>query len=103
MLHRLKVASVCVCVGILISGCASPLPVGAFFTGVKLPVSGNGDPGSKTGEASCNSILGIVAWGDCSVEAAAKAGDIKTIKSVDRKVTNIVGVYGHYTTIVRGD
>ncbi|BCD46114.1 TRL family protein [Helicobacter suis] len=93
----------CVCVGVLVSGCASPFPVGILFTGVTLPVSGNNESGSKRDEAICHSILGIAAFGDCSVEKAAQAGGIKTIKSVDRKVTNILGLYGHYVTIVKGD
>ncbi|WP_240451673.1 TRL-like family protein [Helicobacter sp. L8] len=103
MLRIARIAGVCAGVYILISGCASPFPVGSLLTGVKLPVSGNGTPGAKTGEASCSSFLGLFAWGDCSVEKAAKAGGITTIKSVDRKVFNVIGLYGHYTTIVKGD
>ncbi|WP_104695629.1 TRL-like family protein [Helicobacter salomonis] len=103
MLRVAKLAGVGACAGILMAGCASPFPVGNLFTGVKLPVSGNGESGSKTGEASCGSILGLFAFGDCSVEKAAKEGGIKTIKSVDRKVFNVIGLYGHYTTIVKGD
>ncbi|WP_104757631.1 TRL-like family protein [Helicobacter salomonis] len=98
-----KLVGVCLCAGFLISGCASSIPAGGLYTGVKVPVSGNGEPGSKTGEASCTSILGIVAFGDCSVEKAAKAGSVSTIKSVDRKVVNFLGLYGRYTTIVKGD
>ncbi|BDQ29795.1 TRL-like family protein [Helicobacter ailurogastricus] len=105
MLRFAKVASVCVCVcvGVLVSGCASSIPNGGLYTGVQVPVSGNGEAGSKTGTASCTSIIGLIAIGDCSVATAARAGGISNIKSVDRKVVNYLGLYGKYTTIVRGD
>lgn len=93
----------CVCVGILISGCASPLPVGGLVTSVKLPVSGNDVRYSKEGHASCVSILSIFAVGDCSVGKAARNGGVVKIKMVDRKAFNFLGLFGKYTTIVQGD
>ncbi|WP_120945230.1 TRL-like family protein [Helicobacter labacensis] len=103
MLRVARLAGVFVCAGLLLVGCGTSIPVGALYTDVKVPVSGNGGHHSKRGEASCTSILSLIAMGDCSVETAAKAGGISNIKSVDRKVTNILGIYGRYTTIVKGD
>ncbi|WP_104751090.1 TRL-like family protein [Helicobacter salomonis] len=104
MLRVAKLAGVGACAGILMAGCASmPQPVGSLFTEVSLPVYGTDAKASKTGEASCTSILGLIAFGDCSVAKAAKEGHISEIKSVDRKVMNILGIYGRYTTIVKGD
>ncbi|WP_121020403.1 TRL-like family protein [Helicobacter vulpis] len=103
MLRVVKLAGVGACAGILMAGCGTSIPVGALYTDVKVPVSGNGKHHSKTGEASCTSILSLIAIGDCSVEAAAKAGGVSNIKSVDRKVVNYLGIYGRYTTVVKGD
>ena len=63
----------------------------------------NTDFGSKVGEAQAMSILGAVTMGDCSVRKAAENGGITTVKHVDYKVTNILGIYATYTTIAYGD
>ncbi len=91
------------CAGVLISGCAQPLPVGGLATMVKLPVSGSDMRSSKEGHANCFSVLGIFAAGDCSVEKAAKNGGIVQINTVDRTVANVLGIVGVYTTVVRGN
>jgi hypothetical protein len=57
----------------------------------------------KTGEASAVNVLGIVIIGDCSISAAAKDGDITKIKSVDKEVLNILGIFGKVTVIVEGE
>ena len=88
---------------LLISGCATPYPTGVLYTGVKQGVGGSSVQYSKEGRAKCTSVLGIVASGDCSVEAAAKAGGIADVKLIDYEVKNILGLYGQYTTIVKGN
>ncbi|MCF6806837.1 TRL-like family protein [Thiotrichales bacterium 19S9-12] len=91
---------------LLLSGCATYLPNGVVYTGVKgAPVSGQVDSkvdGNKKGKACSMSILGLVAVGDMTVEKAAKDGGIEKISSVDYKTQNILGVYGKYCTIVHG-
>ncbi|MFC3847979.1 TRL-like family protein [Helicobacter baculiformis] len=103
MVNLVKIVGFCICAGLLITGCGTSIPVGGLYTGVKLPVSGKDAKYSKEGRAVCQSYLSIVALGDCSVEAAAKAGGITDIKVVDTKVENYLGFYGKYTTIVKGD
>lgn len=61
------------------------------------------DFGSKMGTAMSTSILGWITMGDCSVKAAADAGGITTVKHVDYKFTNILGIYSTYTTMAYGD
>ena len=61
------------------------------------------EKGPKTGQAKCLSILGIVATGDCSIDAAAKNGNISEIKSVDVKTFSILGLFSEETTIVTGN
>lgn len=59
--------------------------------------------GRKVGHSSCESYLGLIASGDCSVEAAAAQGKITRIHSVARKVENILGLYAKVTIIVTGE
>jgi hypothetical protein len=59
--------------------------------------------GSKTGQAVCESFMGLIATGDCSVEAAAANGKITRIHSVARKVENMLGIYAKITIIVTGE
>jgi len=90
----------------LLGGCAGTgaTPVNGFlFTDAKGPLMTTTNATStKVGEATCTSILGWIAQGDCSIEAAAAAGGIKEISTVDTKVTNLIGVYATRTTVVRG-
>lgn len=60
--------------------------------------------GSKTGKASFQSVLWMVAWGDAGSAAAAKNGDISIINHMDReRFTFLWGAYYKETTIVYGD
>jgi len=90
----------------LFSGCGAIVGPysGTIYTDVKSPITATPAGGSsKEGESVCTNILGIVALGDCSVDTAAKNGNIKTIKSVDTKVWSILGIYTKATTVVKGD
>lgn len=91
---------------LLLSGCASYLPMGQVYTGVEgAPVSGQVNSNvtaAKEGQACAMSILGLVAVGDMTVESAAKDGGIIQIASVSYTSQNILGVYGKYCTIVKG-
>lgn len=102
MKNSLLLASV-VAGALFIAGCASPQPTGVLYTATKTPVGGDNVKYSKEGRATCKSFLSLVAIGDCSVEAAAKAGSITNVKVIDQEVNNIIGIYGQYTTIVKGD
>lgn len=91
------------CLAIL-TGCASALPQGGFYTGVKLPVAASDSAGaSKKGSSMAHSYLGMVATGDASIEAAKKAGGITKVSYVDYQVENILGLYGTYITTVYGE
>lgn len=88
-----------------LAGCAMLVPMGSVYTGVKLPMmaTGNGSASAKTGEATCTSVLALVAVGDCSIEAARKNGGITKVNHVDWQVQNILGIYGTYKVIVWGE
>ena len=89
----------------VVSGCASALPQGVIYTGLKLPVAVTGADTApmKTGKSSCTSVLILFATGDCSIEKAAKNGGITKVHHVDWDAKNFLGIYGSYTLTVYGD
>ncbi len=58
---------------------------------------------TKEGKACGTSILGAVAQGDASIIAAKANGGITKVTSVDHYAKNILGVYGEWCTIVKGN
>ena len=58
---------------------------------------------AKIGTATCRSVLGIIAFGDCSVAAAKYDARISNINSVHQQSFNIGGLYQSYTTVIQGD
>lgn len=87
---------------VILAGCASYIPVGILYTGGKMGVQANSGDAPKTGKACMTSVLGLVAGGDASIEAAKDAGGIKEVEVIDYEVTNVLGIYGQYCTIVKG-
>lgn len=91
------------------AGCYStPImpPTGVIFTNIRAPESlsiGGQDLGTKRGEASCKSLLGVAAWGDCSAKAAADDGNITQIKQLDYEFFNFLILWQSLTTIAYGD
>ena len=97
-------ASAVVLGALAVGACASDRPIGFLYYGASIPEGGTSEvAATKNGEATCTSVLILVAMGDCSVQAAKSQGGIKRVAYVDRKVENILGIYGKYTTIVYGD
>lgn len=77
---------------------------GLLFAQTTTPEGVSANPrGSKTGTATCTSILGLIAEGDCSITAAAKQGNITRIATVDRSVKNILSLYAQVTITVTGE
>ena len=90
----------------LLGGCAMvQAPVNGFVvTSLTAPVAATDNQvSSKVGSASCTSILGIVAFGDCSINVAARNGNISKIHHVDHDATSILGIYSTYETHVYGE
>jgi len=95
-----------------IQGCAvipSPAGVGVFYTGVTTPAPSlavacdqNAKP-EKVGKAEAQNILGAVIVGDCSIEAAMKAGGITKIHHVDFRYESVLIFYAKKITIVYGE
>jgi hypothetical protein len=76
--------------------------IGILFTDVKYAGDAEGSVGGKEGKACAQSILGLIAQGDASIEAAAKNGGIKTVTSVDHTAKSMLGIIGDWCTIVHG-
>lgn len=89
----------------LISACATPFPLGILYTKVTTPVAlgANELQYSKTGEAKCFSLCGLIASGDASINAACQPNGITKVSWVSYTVNNFCGIYGTYTTTVYGD
>lgn len=58
---------------------------------------------SKVGKSMASSVLGLVATGDASYQAAAKNGGITKISHVDERNYTVLGLYTTYETIVYGE
>jgi len=93
-------------VALMMTSCAAvqtPL-MGLAYTDIKAPLAVTSAQGSsKVGTATANGILGMVATGDASVEAAAKSAGITKIHNVDYHSTSILGIVSDYTVIVYGE
>ena len=101
-----KIIAFCSAVLLLSSCCAmvkSPV-TGFVYTDTEAPVTVTENPvGSKKGEASVVSILGWFAFGNASVQKAAKEAGITKISHVDEKSTNVLGAFAKYTVTVYGE
>jgi hypothetical protein len=90
-------------------GCGVGYPYGSLYTGIQVPhgmardeVSGAAKTGDKAGQACATGILGLVATGDASLDAAKKAGGITEVHSVEFKGMNVLGIYTQGCTVVHG-
>ena len=107
MLKQIKIFAIVFSVALLLTSCAagvkSPL-IGTLFTDVKASLAVTSNSGSsKVGTAEATSILGIVATGDASIEAAAKKAGISKIHHVDEHSFNVLGIIARYKVIVYGE
>ncbi len=108
-MKRLLMLGVALTVSIMVYGCMiAPVvpPQGLIFTNFKAPLDidqSQTPVEQKAGQSSVTTILGMVSFGDGSLEAAAKDGGIKTIESADYQYLSVLlGLFTQYTTIVHG-
>ena len=100
---RIALLAVFSCMVLGLTGCmgvASPA-MGILITDVRWDGQASGALGTKEGKACATSILALVSSGDASIEAAAKAGGITKVMSVEHH-TKWTLLFGEYCTIVRG-
>ena len=91
--------------GAAFTGCASAAtPIYGWYADVEWSMElPNGAMGSKSGSSKAQSILGIVATGDCSIQAAAKSGGISKVMTVEHHTKNILGLFAEFETKVTGE
>jgi hypothetical protein len=80
---------------------------GVLYTDARGPVAVTADTTAALddldeGEASAESILGLVGTGDASIEAAMDDGDFSRIHYVDYETENYLGIYAKFTVVVYG-
>lgn len=106
MVKRIKLFAITIPVVALMSSCAmvkSPI-TGVWYTEVKAPFAVTSNANStKVGSAKATSILGAIATGDASIDAAAKSAGITKIHHVDEQAKSILGLYAEYTVFVYGE
>lgn len=104
----MRICLICALLGCLGTACA---PFGVIYHDVKAPPESNSLTSidgarnvTKTGKACAQGVLGLVAWGDASQEAAARNGGIKKIHSADEtRVGVLTFIYRQYCTVVSGE
>ena len=83
--------------GAALCGCISApfQPPMGMISQVKAPLStdGNWNAGMKSGSADVQCVLGLCAWGDCSITAAAENGGLKRVDYVDYSYDNVLGIW----------
>jgi hypothetical protein len=106
MRKLMPLSAAALCGTVLLTGCASvKSPVSGFvYTDIQAGEGATSNVGaSKVGQSEATSILGWVATGDASIDAAAKSAGITKIHHVDYKAKSILGFYAKYTTVVYGE
>jgi len=89
---------------LLVAGCqpvAAPA-IGILYLNVKGPIAATDLTGTREGRACAQSIMGLVATGDASIEAAKRAGGIEQVAWIDHESTSTLGIIGEFCTIVHG-
>lgn len=108
-MRKLALLSVVVLLSLPVTGCIqAPVvpPLAMIYTSFEAPLDVDFQQtslGSKVGQSSCMNILGLVATGDASSQAAAEEGGLTTILGADYSYLNVLGIYQRYTTIVYGE
>ena len=93
----------------LLAGCyTAPVipPIGFLYGNVSAPIDVDNNEtqmGSKVGKATTTMIFGLFSWGDSSTMAAARDGNITTVRHADHEYLNVMLIYQAFTTVVRGD
>jgi hypothetical protein len=94
---------------VMLAGCSLTAPVvpplGLIYTDVSAPIStyvSNTAINGKVGRSSSSNILGLVAWGDASVRAAAEEAELTAVDHIDYEFSSVFIFYAKYTTVVYG-
>lgn len=84
----------------LLSGCYVNLTAPAPDMSVKMDASG----AAKLGQSTCQQVLWVFAFGDCSIDAAMKSGGITKVNHVDSHMQMVLwGAWSRLTIKAYGE
>ncbi len=90
-----------------LGGCANvagPVPASLSFYAAPIGLGPTSSAApEKRGEACASNILGVVATGNASIDAAKKNAGITKVVSVEHSSSRVLGYYARFCTIVRGE
>ena len=87
-----------------LSGCSNTYLPGVVYASLTQPLTISSNiVGDKVGVVKCTSILGLVAYGDASINKAARMAGISKISHIDVKSYNILGIYNTKIYYVYGE
>lgn len=113
MLHRTLLALALVGTSLTLTSCALTVPSG-HTTGFLVKSVGaggtatyvEGQPlvleGLERGESREYSLLGLFSWGDSSLDAAAREGNLHDVHYIDHQVLTFFGLFACYETVALG-
>lgn len=85
------------------TSCGAVGLVGAVYTGYTEPAAVTcNELGTKVGQASALSVLGVAA-GDAGINKAAKQAGITKVSHVDKKIVSVLGLFTKITYTVYGE
>ncbi|WP_265359425.1 TRL-like family protein [Leptospira sp.] len=76
---------------------------GLLYENQRISMLETGITASKEGFACSKSYLGLIAFGDASIEMAQRQGNIKEITSIELETYNFFGIYAKLCTVTRGN
>ncbi|WP_244944171.1 TRL-like family protein [Leptospira meyeri] len=76
---------------------------GLLYEDQRIGMMETGNSGTKEGISCAKSYLGLLAFGDASVETSQKNGNIREITSIELESYNFLGIYAKLCTITKGN
>lgn len=90
----------------VLTGCAlvgGPVSNGVLLTNLRGPGHATTlTEAPKMGTGCSSNILGLIATGDSSIDAAKRSVNITQVASVDYDSFSVLGIYARFCVIVRG-
>jgi hypothetical protein len=93
-----------IAVSLFLTSCASTGPTGGLiYHDIKYGIDATTNvEATKKGQACQTSILGMVGFGDASIETAKKENGITKVATIDANSTSVLWFYNKYCTVITG-
>lgn len=76
---------------------------GLLYEKQRISLMETGSFATKEGFSCAKSYLGLISFGDASVEEAQKQGNLKEITSIELETYNFLGIYAKLCTVTKGN